>query len=157
LPDAAQTGADAINDNLARIKAPDLTIKVGLDTSNIPNDFGINQDTPIVPAGATGGFVTANGIQHFMAGGRVLPFVPRGTDTVPAMLAPGEIILNAAQQKGLSGALGGVSVGAVNVVIAPPNGADGKQMVDLFVQELRTNAVLYEGIASVVNKRIAAA
>jgi hypothetical protein len=63
------------------------------------------------PGAATGGLVTSYGVRHFTVGG----FVPDGTDTVPAMLTPGEIILNAAQQRnvgamlqiGLSGELGG--------------------------------------------------
>ena len=36
------------------------------------------------------------------------PFIPRGTDTVPAMLTPGEIVLNAAQQKMLASNLEGL-------------------------------------------------
>jgi hypothetical protein len=55
---------------------------------------------------ATGGFVTANGVQHFAAGGRVLPFLKRGTDSVPAMLTPGELVLNQTQQVAIGSALG---------------------------------------------------
>lgn len=56
-------------------------------------------------AAATGGRVTAFGIQRFGGGGRVLPFIPRGTDTVPAMLTPGEIVLNADQQAAVAAAM----------------------------------------------------
>lgn len=43
---------------------------------------------------ARGGYVTASGVQYFGPGGVVLPFRPRGTDTVPAMLTPGEGVLS---------------------------------------------------------------
>lgn len=56
---------------------------------------------------STGGLVTAHGVQHFARGGRVLPFLARGTDTVPAMLTPGEIVLNKAQQQRLASSDGG--------------------------------------------------
>jgi hypothetical protein len=47
---------------------------------------------------ATGGLVTPSGIQHFAGGGSVLNFRTRGSDTVPAMLTPGEMVLTPAQQ-----------------------------------------------------------
>ena len=43
--------------------------------------------------GDYGGLVTPSGIQYLGMGGNVLPFRPRGTDTVPAMLTPGELVL----------------------------------------------------------------
>jgi hypothetical protein len=52
-------------------------------------------------AAAAGGIVGPSRVLPFRFGG----FVPRGTDTVPAMLTPGEIVLNAAQQRNLSRAL----------------------------------------------------
>lgn len=65
--------------------------------ANIPT-HGVQ--TPLdVPQVATGGLVTPHGIRHFAAGGRVLKFAQRGTDTVPAMLTPGEVVLTVAQQK----------------------------------------------------------
>lgn len=53
------------------------------------------------PTFATGGIVP----QYFASGG-----LSRGTDTVPAMLTPGELILNKAQQKNLAGGMGGVTI-----------------------------------------------
>jgi hypothetical protein len=48
---------------------------------------------------ATGGLVTALGIHRFALGGRVpWTFAPIGTDTVGAMLTPGELILTEPQQ-----------------------------------------------------------
>lgn len=55
---------------------------------------------------ATGGLVTATGIQHFAAGGNVLPFRPMGSDTVPAMLTPGEMVLTQGQQRAVFGGRG---------------------------------------------------
>lgn len=59
---------------------------------------------------ATGGIVTRGKVipfpmRYYDVGG----FVPRGTDTVPAMLTPGEVVLNAAQQRQL-GAGGSIVV-----------------------------------------------
>jgi len=50
----------------------------------------------VVPEYAEGGKV-----QRFAGGGAA-----RGTDTVPAMLTPGEVVLNAAQQKNVAGTIG---------------------------------------------------
>jgi hypothetical protein len=58
--------------------------------------------------GSTGGMVTAHGIQYFGAGGTVLPFRPMGTDTVPAMLTPGEMVLTRSQQRALASSRGSV-------------------------------------------------
>jgi hypothetical protein len=57
----------------------------------------------LIPGVSTGGLVAPNGIQHFSAGGPVQPFM--GTDSVLAALTPGEIILNAAQQRRIAGAM----------------------------------------------------
>lgn len=41
---------------------------------------------------STGGLITANGVQYRRKGGSI--FKSRGTDTVPAMLTPGEFVMN---------------------------------------------------------------
>lgn len=68
---------------------------------------------------ATGGMVGQTGIQHFGMGGRVLNFPSRGTDTVPAMLTPGEMVLTAGQQKAVGALLrsGGAGGGGQSVVV----------------------------------------
>jgi hypothetical protein len=96
--------------NLRNFPVPDLHVPVILDIPDLP-DIRIGAE-----GAASGGFVTADGIQHFGGGGVVLPFRRRGTDTVPAMLTPGEMILNAAQQRNLAGALGGG--GTTNVYVS---------------------------------------
>ncbi len=101
--------ADEAAKALTGIKAPTLTIKVGFDDGG-----GYQDHRPLDPTlggyGSTGGYVTASGIQHFAGGGRVLPFWSRGSDTVPAMLTPGEMVLTAAQQKNIAASVGGVTV-----------------------------------------------
>ncbi len=72
----------------------DATVNVhyNLDSINAPDGLSF---------GSTGGFVDAFGIQAFGAGGVVMPFMSRGTDTVPAMLTPGEVVLTASQARGI--------------------------------------------------------
>ena len=78
-------------------------ISVGFDVEQIQIPGG-NRERDFA---ARGGLVTETGIQRFASGGRVLPFLRRGTDTVPAMLTPGEIVLNEAQQQAVGQAMGG--------------------------------------------------
>jgi len=54
-----------------------------------------------------GGLVTATGIQYLGMGGNVLPFMPRGTDTVPAMLTPGERVLSVKETRAYNAGAGG--------------------------------------------------
>lgn len=78
-------------------------ISVGFDVEQIQIPGGTRERD----FAARGGLVTETGIQRFASGGRVLPFLRRGTDTVPAMLTPGEIVLNEAQQQAVGQAMGG--------------------------------------------------
>lgn len=50
----------------------------------------------------------------FVGGG---PFVPRGTDTVPAMLTPGELVLTRSMQNNLAGQLAGSARGAQTIYV----------------------------------------
>lgn len=59
---------------------------------------------------ATGGIVGLGRVIPFRSGG----FVPMGTDTVPAMLTPGELVLNAAQQRNVGRAIGGTDSAAAD-------------------------------------------
>ena len=107
---AVDDAMQAINDRIAGTSsaidaATDATNKFGDALNRLPS--GPTSDTiqvaPGVSYGSTGGMVTPMGIQHFTGGGRVLPFTPRGVDTVPAMLSPGEVVLNKAQQQSMWG------------------------------------------------------
>lgn len=91
LPNAAQDAADGIQDALDSIEPPSIEIPVDYDLPSF-KDFPFPVYT--ADAAAMGGLVTEQGIQRFAAGGRVLNFIPRGLDTVPAMLAPGEGVVN---------------------------------------------------------------
>lgn len=96
LPGIAATAASGIGGALSTVH-PEIIVDVSFDDHG-----GYNGGAQ---AAATGGLVTSFGIQRFGGGGRVLPFVPRGTDTVPAMLTPGEIVLNADQQAAVAAAM----------------------------------------------------
>ncbi len=58
---------------------------------------GVSGPTFHTEGAATGGIVHPWGIQHFKDGG------PVGTDTVPAWLTPGEVVLNQEQQRAVRG------------------------------------------------------
>jgi hypothetical protein len=88
---------DRIQAKLNCITTRDLEIHLEVDTSElrkIPREFDYR-----VPGAATGGLVKPWGIQTFQHGGIA------GTDTIPALLTPGEIVLNAAQQRNVAVAI----------------------------------------------------
>lgn len=136
LPEAfkkfRKAGTDAANDVSGAIdKIPrDVTIDV---TRRERKETIPSEESSSAPS-ATGGLVTAAGVQHLSSGGVVAAFgmgaatgpvapstptgslggvpmptggtfVPQGTDTVPAMLTPGEVVLTEAQQQALDAAL----------------------------------------------------
>jgi hypothetical protein len=86
--------------NLGNTKVPPIHVPIVYDD---PGFAGHGAE-----GAARGGVVTSRGIQSFAGGGRVLAFRPRGTDTVPAMLTPGETVRTAAQEA----ALGNADIGA---------------------------------------------
>lgn len=64
---------------------------IQIDPVRIPVEW---QDPGAPVFASTGGYLGANGLQYLARGGTVLPFQPRGSDTVPAMLTPGEFVLS---------------------------------------------------------------
>lgn len=97
LPAAAQKGADGVQGALDGIEAPDLTVRVGYDTSGFPKGGGY--DVPAAETSARGSFVRPWGLQYLAAGGlaaslAAFSFVPKGSDVIPAMLTPGEGVVN---------------------------------------------------------------
>lgn len=85
----------------------------------------------------TGGYITPYGVQHLSLGGMV--WQPRGTDTVPAMLTPGELVIDRATVNANGGpgaitsALRGRASGSaptVNITIQAYDGADVMRMVN---------------------------
>jgi hypothetical protein len=85
LPRAAQNAADGVNAALGTIDTPEIDPGAG-------NPGGDNSDAVQV---STGGLIQGRGrVLRFATGGRVPYFEPFGTDTVPAMLTPGEVVLS---------------------------------------------------------------
>ena len=88
-------------------------IPTNTDITITPHMGTPETEGPRAEGAARGGLVRAAGIQHFDLGGWVkasgwrLPWTvaSTGTDTVPAMLTPGELILNQSQQGALAGLL----------------------------------------------------
>ena len=80
LPGTADTAAAGIGAALSKVQAPTFDVHYRYVADNAP-------DTSFA---AMGGLVTAHGVQYLDMGG----FIPRGTDTVPAMLTPGEGVVN---------------------------------------------------------------
>lgn len=118
---AIQHLADVIQNTLGpaikNIPQPTIVGHVtwNVDTPDFSGFNGANAD-----GSARGSLVTSAGLQYFDRG-RVLSFTPRGTDTVPAMLTPGEMVLNENQQKAVSALMGrggGSNVIALNAVRA---------------------------------------
>ena len=107
LKDSGITFAETFGQGVDRIiqKFDQLMERLGLvpkKIAEIPTsrDIDVNvryHDDPRTFDGeyaARGGFVRRTGIQYLAEGGTVLPFTPRGTDSVPAMLTPGEGVVN---------------------------------------------------------------
>ena len=91
---------------------------------------------------ATGGRAGYGRILRFAYGG----FVPSGTDTVPAMLTPGEVVLNAGQQKNVASQL------AMADLVAQKQSQEGTQVKDMaaaFAQALRSSGAGEAGIVVV--------
>jgi hypothetical protein len=76
-----------VADGLGNLTAPGLTVPGGGAPA------GGAPESPVFVS--RGGYVTGHGVEYFGGGG----FVPRGTDTVPAMLTPGEMVVSASDTK----------------------------------------------------------
>lgn len=158
LIDTIQKLADAISRSLGTAidNLPDRTIHIGFDVDRPPG-FGFDDENHRFAA--SGGLVTATGLQHFGTGGRVLPFLPRGTDRVPAMLTPGELVLNVAQQRNVADGLGGGgSRGPVSLTFVLPPG-DYNNPQALAAAMLRILAAdtgfVRTGLESLIDRRVA--
>jgi hypothetical protein len=111
---------------------------------NVTIDVGYNYQ-PYDPPGrengdnyaANGGLVTANGVQYLagggIVGGRLLRFMPRGSDTVPAMLTPGEGVVS---KRGMR-TLGAGGLSALNHGRMPWSGGGNTQSMESLRQEIK--------------------
>lgn len=99
LPGAAQRSADGINRSFATVRPPPFIDDVG--AGGVDSDlYTLADDGTLVPRFATGGLVGRGRVQYFAAG-----FMPRGADTIPAMLSPGEMVINPNQQRAIGSLL----------------------------------------------------
>lgn len=101
-----------------------------------------------IPGASTGGFVSATGIQHFAGGGTVLNFRARGSDTVPAMLTPGETVLTPAQLARVMRGGGGEHTAAL--VAAMDRMEASQRRRDVFLKE-----IIEKAVKSAVQRRVA--
>lgn len=128
LPAAAASAAEQLKNTLGNIDPPPINVDVNFDY-HLPGELVPPAE---VPEAHRGGMVTDFGIQHFAMGGNVLPFRPRGTDTVPAMLTPGEIVLNQAQQEHVAEGLTG------NLAIIVAKSGDPDDILDAVIEAYPT-------------------
>lgn len=131
--EGASAAVVAIEDEFSGFE---IHVPVIFDIPRVPG-FPMEQPEP-VPGASTGARVLPFGLQHLAVGG-----FARGTDTVPAMLTPGELVLNAAQQKNIAGALSGGSRGPQTLIV--PVSIDGREIarvvVPMLPEELRRRGV----------------
>lgn len=141
IKDAADAAVNAAQDAAQKAgQAAVLALQNALDQAHLHTHLTLDGGT--VPGASTGARVTAHGLDPLYRafGGRVpsmAQFRAMGTDTVPAMLTPGELVLNTAQQGRLAGALsggaGGVHIhdGAISIVVDRPILKDRDSINDL--------------------------
>lgn len=93
-----------------------LPRRVDIDFHGDQSGYWPGETTDGGSTAAPARFATGGLVPQYLAGGGY-PFIPRGTDTVPAMLTPGEVVLNAAQQRNVAGELTGSTRGDVTVKV----------------------------------------
>jgi hypothetical protein len=105
-----------------------LTVNAALLATDVLKGIAVGVGVALAFA-EKGGVVTASGIQHFAGGGNVLP-IPRGRDTVPAMLAPGEMVLTQHQQANLFKSLEAGMIQRPSIGDMAPVTQDNRVMID---------------------------
>lgn len=92
LPATAANAASGIASALNSVTVQPIQVPIVYDTGGGPSPS----------LAASGGIVTSRGVEYLSVGG----FIPRGTDTVPAMLTPGEEVLSVSSR---SSAISGIA------------------------------------------------
>ena len=101
----AKAAAENIQNELDSFHIPDININARVNFTH-----GSVPDNPFdMPGGALGGMVTRTGIQRLAHGGMVRGYA-QGTDSVPAMLTPGEAVLTTRA----ASSLGTAAIGRLN-------------------------------------------
>lgn len=97
---------------------------------------------------ARGGYVTARGIRYLAQGGVLYPhFMARGSDTVPAMLTPGEGVLSRRGMAALGRLNRGESASGGNtfhITVHANDAQGGRDAADALVDQLRRRGVRLE-------------
>jgi hypothetical protein len=109
---------------------------------------------------ARGGFVRALGVQHFDVGGWVKAsgwrepwtIAKRGSDTVPAMLTPGELILNQGQQAQIASLLDKGAQAAQGILAAGKSG--GAVLQETLNVTFTVNTVDASGFDEICEKQV---
>lgn len=127
---------DALIKKLSGVGDVDVSAHVGVTTTEDSETRTRGSWDSDGNYGAHGGIVHGGGIRYLTSGGTILPFVARGTDTVPAMLTPGEGVLSRRGMAAL-GALnrGQSGNGASQTIIIE---LDGKVLAKATAKELPT-------------------
>jgi len=104
LPGAAQAAADGMNSAFDTVRPPrtdpyDTTATS--DSGDGTNGQGYSQGGRVLA------FLHGGRVPQYLARGSWVNWRPQGSDTVPAMLTPGEIVLNAAQQRNVANRMRG--------------------------------------------------
>lgn len=105
LIDKISGGVGGALDNLGRRPRMVLGVDVEYNVPEPPTIAGARAATGGTVYAAGGSIVPFSTVKPFSAPKHVVaatPFIPKGTDTVPAMLTPGEIVLNAGQQRNIA-------------------------------------------------------
>ena len=155
------------------------TVHTRYETSGIKPPYDGSTPPEETSTAATGGYVGMGRVLPFLGGGfvpavpdyftngtlgRLINFIPKGTDTVPAMLTPGEIVLNAAQQKHVAESIEGREGRAVDrpvsiaIHISAMDGASVQRVVESreFQDELERQILRNpNGLGTVIRKAVA--
>ena len=167
LIDGMQTLVDAVADLIDQLNGipRDVRTTVTVTTRNeYENGGGGGGGGEDGNYAARGGRITRNGVQYLGMGGNVVPFPgrPMGTDIVPTWLTPGERVLSVPETRafeagasmGRGGGMAGVTVGSVNVTIAATDNVDKRALSEDLKEILRTDATVYQAVATVARRAV---
>lgn len=159
----AKKDINEVNDELDKLTEPrhvKIVPDVNTDDPNWrPDVIRAPEDQRDAETASTGAMVGMHGLRplHFAGGGglteagKIINFKPRGTDTVPAMLTPGEMVLNQSQQETIANALNARQAGDVNININLDgaiirNREDAQEIGISIANELRRNPRVREAL-----------